>query len=65
MISVYVLAGVMLALMFLLSFSITKATYGAIKNGDLIILKAVCFCLFVSLSDMFMQIAMYVMDELL
>lgn len=60
----YVLMGVILALIFLLSFSIAKVTYGAIKNGDLIILKAVCFCLFLSLSDMFMQIAIYVMGEL-
>lgn len=64
MTSAHILTGMILALIFSLSFSIAKVTYGAIKNGDLIILKAVCLCLFLSLSDMFMQIAIYVMGEL-
>lgn len=61
----HILTGVILALMFLLSFSIAKGAYDAIKNGDLIILKAVCFCLFIYFSDVFVKFAMYAMGELL
>lgn len=65
MIYTYVLTGVILVLIFLISFFLVKIMYDSIKKGDLITLKLMCFCTAVWLNDSFLKLLTYVMGKLL